>query len=89
MTRVLVIEDNRNLATGLRNNLEIEGYQVDVAYEGAGGLALAIGRAARFAVARGRDPALTRARSGPLFDGSTHLRRRISGCRSRPRCLPA
>ena len=31
MTRVLVVEDNRNLATGLRNNLEIEGYEVDVA----------------------------------------------------------
>jgi DNA-binding response OmpR family regulator len=41
MKRVLVIEDNRNLATGLRNNLEIEGYQVDVAYEGATGLNLA------------------------------------------------
>ncbi len=41
MTRILVIEDNRNLATGLRNNLEIEGYQVDVAAEGPGGLALA------------------------------------------------
>ena len=38
MKRVLVIEDNRNLATGLRNNLEIEGYQVDVAYDGAEGL---------------------------------------------------
>jgi DNA-binding response OmpR family regulator len=41
MTRVLVIEDNRNLATGLRNNLEIEGYEVDVAGDGAAGLALA------------------------------------------------
>jgi DNA-binding response OmpR family regulator len=41
MTRVLVIEDNRNLATGLRNNLEIEGYGVDVAADGAAGLALA------------------------------------------------
>jgi len=41
MTRILVIEDNRNLATGLRNNLEIEGYQVDVAAEGHTGLALA------------------------------------------------
>jgi DNA-binding response OmpR family regulator len=38
MKRVLVIEDNRNLATGLRNNLEIEGYQVDVAYDGSDGL---------------------------------------------------
>jgi DNA-binding response OmpR family regulator len=27
--RVLVIEDNANLAFGLRNNLEIEGYVVD------------------------------------------------------------
>jgi two-component system, OmpR family, alkaline phosphatase synthesis response regulator PhoP len=43
MTRVLVIEDNRNLATGLRNNLEIEGHQVGVAYDGAEGLALARG----------------------------------------------
>jgi DNA-binding response OmpR family regulator len=41
MTRVLVIEDNRNLATGLRNNLEIEGYDVDVAGDGQAGLALA------------------------------------------------
>ena len=39
MTRILVIEDNRNLATGLRNNLEIEGYEVDVAADGAAGLA--------------------------------------------------
>ena len=41
MTRILVIEDNRNLATGLRNNLEIEGYAVDVAADGQSGLALA------------------------------------------------
>ena len=41
MTRILVVEDNRNLATGLRNNLEIEGYEVDVAADGANGLALA------------------------------------------------
>jgi len=41
MTRILVVEDNRNLATGLRNNLEIEGYQVDVAADGPSGLALA------------------------------------------------
>jgi DNA-binding response OmpR family regulator len=41
MTRVLVIEDNKNLATGLRNNLEIEGYSVEVAADGASGLALA------------------------------------------------
>ncbi len=41
MTRILVIEDNRNLATGLRNNLEIEGYEVEVAEDGTRGLALA------------------------------------------------
>ncbi|NUO63562.1 MAG: response regulator transcription factor [Gemmatimonadaceae bacterium] len=34
MTRVLVVEDNRNLALGLRNNLEVEGYVVDVAPDG-------------------------------------------------------
>ena len=41
MTRILVVEDNRNLATGLRNNLEIEGYEVDVANDGANGLSVA------------------------------------------------
>jgi DNA-binding response OmpR family regulator len=41
VTRILVIEDNRNLATGLRNNLEIEGYEVDVASDGTNGLSLA------------------------------------------------
>jgi DNA-binding response OmpR family regulator len=41
VTRILVIEDNRNLATGLRNNLEIEGYEVSVAGDGTNGLALA------------------------------------------------
>ena len=41
MTHILVIEDNRNLATGLRNNLEIEGYEVDVASDGTTGLSLA------------------------------------------------
>jgi two-component system, OmpR family, alkaline phosphatase synthesis response regulator PhoP len=38
MTRILVIEDNPDLAFGLRNNLEIEGYQVEVATDGAVGL---------------------------------------------------
>jgi DNA-binding response OmpR family regulator len=41
VTRILVVEDNRNLATGLRNNLEIEGYEVEVASDGATGLQLA------------------------------------------------
>lgn len=39
--RVLVIEDNTNLAFGLRNNLEIEGYEVEVATTGTKGLELA------------------------------------------------
>src|SRR3954464_2663380 len=32
--RILVVEDNPDLAFGLRNNLEIEGYTVDVADDG-------------------------------------------------------
>ena len=38
MTRILVVEDNADLATGLRNNLEIEGYDVAVAHDGVEGL---------------------------------------------------
>ena len=38
MTRILLIEDNADLAYGLRNNLEIEGYKVEVASDGARGL---------------------------------------------------
>jgi DNA-binding response OmpR family regulator len=38
MNRILVIEDNRDLAFGLRNNLEIEGYEVKVACDGVAGL---------------------------------------------------
>ena len=41
MKRVILIEDNRNLAVGLRNNLEIEGYVVELAMDGATGLELA------------------------------------------------
>jgi DNA-binding response OmpR family regulator len=37
MTRVLIVEDNPDLAYGLRNNLEIEGYEVEVAADGARG----------------------------------------------------
>ena len=37
MTRVLVVEDNEDLAFGLRNNLEIEGYEVTVAADGEAG----------------------------------------------------
>ena len=36
---ILVIEDNENIAYGLRNNLEIEGYRVSVAEDGPQGLA--------------------------------------------------
>ena len=38
MSRVLVVEDNADLAYGLRNNLEIEGYEVEVAADGEEGL---------------------------------------------------
>ncbi|MGH7530924.1 MAG: response regulator transcription factor [Gemmatimonadales bacterium] len=41
MKRILVIEDNPDLAYGLRNNLEIEGYEVEVAKDGTRGLARA------------------------------------------------
>ena len=41
MTRILVVEDNPDLAYGLRNNLEIEGYRVEVADDGTAGLARA------------------------------------------------
>jgi DNA-binding response OmpR family regulator len=39
--RILVVEDNPDLAYGLRNNLEIEGYEVDVVEDGTQGLARA------------------------------------------------
>jgi len=38
MTRILLVEDNADLAYGLRNNLEIEGYEVRVAEDGETGL---------------------------------------------------
>ena len=42
MSRILVIEDNVDLAFGLRNNIEIEGYGVELAHDGQAGLALAL-----------------------------------------------
>ena len=45
MSRILVIEDNADLAFGLRNNLEIEGHDVEVAPDGAAGLLRAKGTA--------------------------------------------
>src|SRR5207248_135481 len=35
---ILVVEDNPDLAYGLRNNLEIEGYEVEVVEDGSEGL---------------------------------------------------
>ena len=39
MSRILVVEDERNLALGLRANLEVEGHDVAVAHTGEAGLA--------------------------------------------------
>lgn len=41
MTRILVVEDNADLAFGLRTNLEFEGYHVTLAGDGPSGLARA------------------------------------------------
>jgi DNA-binding response OmpR family regulator len=38
VTRILLMEDNLDLAFGLRNNLEIEGYEVETAENGRAGL---------------------------------------------------
>ena len=38
LAKILVIEDHRDLALGLRANLEVEGYEVEVAYTGKDGL---------------------------------------------------
>ena len=38
MTRILVVEDNDDLARGLANNLEIEGFEVEIASDGEKGL---------------------------------------------------
>ena len=35
---ILIVEDNRNLASGLQHNLEMEGHVVQVAHDGATGL---------------------------------------------------
>ena len=41
--RILVVEDNRDLAFGLRTNLEVQGYQVLLAEDGVTGLQHALG----------------------------------------------
>jgi DNA-binding response OmpR family regulator len=42
MTRVLIIEDNRSIAQGIRTNLELEGYRVEIAADGQVGLERAL-----------------------------------------------
>ena len=42
MSRILVVEDNEDLAFGLRTFLEFEGYEVEVASDGEAGLAAAL-----------------------------------------------
>jgi DNA-binding response OmpR family regulator len=44
MARILIVEDNRNLAHGLVTNLEVEGHQAEVAEDGATGLTRALAR---------------------------------------------
>lgn len=44
MSRILVVEDNRDLGLGLKTNLEIEGHEVTVTCDGAEGLAAAASR---------------------------------------------
>jgi len=41
MTRILIIAHNEDLARGLANNLEIEGYETEIAENGVGGLSRA------------------------------------------------
>jgi two-component system alkaline phosphatase synthesis response regulator PhoP len=42
--RILVVDDEAHLADGIRENLEAEGYQTDVAYDGAQGLDKSLGK---------------------------------------------
>jgi two-component system, OmpR family, alkaline phosphatase synthesis response regulator PhoP len=44
VTTILIVEDNADLAYGLQNNLEIEGYDVEVAGDGPSGLTQARSR---------------------------------------------
>tara|TARA_B100000029_G_scaffold493832_1_gene556800 strand:+ start:704 stop:1384 length:681 start_codon:yes stop_codon:yes gene_type:complete len=41
VTNILIVEDSEDLAFGLRNNLEFEGYDVSVAHDGKMGLEMA------------------------------------------------
>ncbi len=40
--KILIVEDNQDLAFGLRTNLEVQGYQVLLATDGPAGLELAL-----------------------------------------------
>ena len=42
--RILLVEDNEELAAGIRHNLELEGYDVECAFDGPSGLRAARGR---------------------------------------------
>jgi len=44
MARILIVEDSEDLASGLRTNLELEGYEVHVASDGVQGLSQARAR---------------------------------------------
>ena len=43
MSRVLIVEDSRSIAQGIRTSLEVEGYRVDIANDGETGLSKALG----------------------------------------------
>jgi DNA-binding response OmpR family regulator len=38
MSRILIIEDEKHIAEGIKLNLELQGYAVDIAYDGVSGL---------------------------------------------------
>ena len=50
MSDILIIEDNDDIARGLRDNLEVEGYQVDIASDGEQGLARIRGKPPRLVI---------------------------------------
>jgi DNA-binding response OmpR family regulator len=50
MSDILIIEDNGDIARGLRDNLEVEGYQVDIATDGEQGLARIRGKPPRLVI---------------------------------------
>lgn len=48
MSKILIVEDEKHLADGLRFNLEAEGYDVEIAADGEAALELLIGSPQRF-----------------------------------------